>query len=102
MEKNKKSFEQKSFEQAFERLEEILSLLNEGKITLNDSLKLFEEADSLITNCHGNLSNAEQKVEKLIKNRNNLLELDENNEPKKEDFYHTAEGILEKDAPTSK
>jgi exodeoxyribonuclease VII small subunit len=102
MEKNKKTYEQKSFEKAFERLEEILSLLNEGKITLNDSLKLFEEADSLITNCHSNLSNAEQKIEKLIKNRNDLLELDENSEPKKENFTTVVEGILEKDVPISK
>ncbi|KPK32888.1 MAG: hypothetical protein AMS24_02865 [Chlamydiae bacterium SM23_39] len=74
-----------SFEKAFERLEDILKILNEEKVSLKESLKLFEEADSLITDCSEKLNSAEQKIEILIKKRNNL-ELDLDNNPKKELF----------------
>jgi len=77
--------EEKSFEKAFDRLEEILKKLNDGKINLDDSLKLFEEADGLITTCSKKLNNAEQKIETLIKKRNKIL-LDEEGNPKTEPF----------------
>ena len=83
-----------SFETAFDRLEAILKVLNEGQIGLDDSLKLFEEADSLINNCSTKLSDAEQKVEKLIKNRNNELQLDENKEPQREAFSSETSSVL--------
>lgn len=73
-----------TFEKAFERLEEILKILNEKAISLEDSLKLFEEANFLITNCSSKLEDAEKKVEILIKKRGNL-EM-EGNLPKKENF----------------
>ena len=76
----------KSFEDSFDRLEDILKQLNDGKISLDESLKVFEEADKLISDCNSKLNFAEQKVEKLIKNRNGELELNENNTPKKESF----------------
>lgn len=76
---------EKPFEQAFERLEEILKILNEGKISLDESLTLFEEADSLISNCSNKLNKAEQKIEVLIKNRESL-ELNEKKEPLKKEF----------------
>lgn len=82
-----------SFEKAFERLEEILKDLNEGKISLDESLKLFEEADALINNCGSKLSGAEQKIEKLIKNREEL-ELDDEDQPKKELFIAKDEDEL--------
>ena len=40
-----------SFESAFERLEQILEKMNTGKTPLDESLKLFEEADQLIRFC---------------------------------------------------
>ena len=36
--------EEISFEKAFERLDVILQTMNEGKVSLDKSLKLFEEA----------------------------------------------------------
>ncbi|EKE20953.1 MAG: hypothetical protein ACD_7C00418G0001 [uncultured bacterium] len=85
--------EETSFEKAFERLEEILQKMNEGKISLDTSLKLFEEADILISKCSQRLSQAEQKIETLIKNRTDL-EL-ENNKPKTKDFEYDKEKVLE-------
>lgn len=81
-----------SFEKAFERLEEILNCMNEGKISLDHSLKLFEEADSLIKNCQSKLIGAEQKIEQLIKKREELAL--ENGQPQTEDFDPDNQQIL--------
>jgi len=57
------------FEKAFERLEKILEAMNSGKVSLEESLKLFEEAENLMRHCSLRLNNAEQKIEQLIKGR---------------------------------
>ena len=59
-----------SLEAAFTRLEEILEKLNEGTVSLEDSLKLYEEADQLILICSKRLNDAERKIEMIVKNRN--------------------------------
>ena len=58
-----------NFEKAFARLEEILQTMNSGTVSLDDSLKLYEEADRLVKHCGSLLSNAEQKIETLMKTR---------------------------------
>lgn len=78
-----------SFESAFERLEQILEKMNSGKIPLDESLKLFEEADQLIRFCSERLTSAEQKVETLIKSRNNELALDESQKPKTQPYMRS-------------
>ncbi|MCH9609508.1 MAG: Exodeoxyribonuclease 7 small subunit [Chlamydiales bacterium] len=62
------------FEKAFSRLEEILEKMNSGNVPLDESLKLYEEADKLITSCSGRLAEAEEKIETLVKKRNGELE----------------------------
>lgn len=75
-----------SFEQAFERLEKILEAMNGGKTPLEESLKLFEEAEKLMRTCQARLSAAEQKVEQLIKNRTGEVALDAEGRAKTEPF----------------
>ena len=58
---------QRPYEKAFERLEKILEMMNSGKVPLEDSLKLYEEAEGLIRSCTTSLNTAEQKIEQLIK-----------------------------------
>ena len=70
-----------SFETAYARLEEILEKLNSGSIPLDESLKLYEEADKLIINCSKRLTDAEQKIEVLIKKRNGDLTVGDDNKP---------------------
>ena len=84
---------EESFEKAFERLEEILQKMNEGKVSLDTSLKLFEEADTLITKCQEKLTKAEQKIEMLIKNRAQIVL--EDDKPEIEEFQCDQERILE-------
>jgi exodeoxyribonuclease VII small subunit len=69
------------FEEAYSRLEEILEKMNSGKASLDDSLKLYEEADKLIVTCQKKLSEAEKKIEMMIKNRSGEVVLDEAGNP---------------------
>lgn len=75
-----------SFEAAFARLEEILEKLNTGTISLDDSLKLYEEADQLIATCNKRLNDAERKIEVLIKNRSGELALGTDEKPLMQDY----------------
>lgn len=70
-----------TFEEAYARLEEILEKMNSGKISLDDSLKLYEEADKLIGSCNKRLTEAEKKIEMLLKNRSGELVLNESGNP---------------------
>lgn len=54
-----------TFETAIKRLEEIVSLLEGGNCTLDESLKLFEEGTKLTAFCSDALKNAEQKIVQL-------------------------------------
>lgn len=56
---------EKSFEQALERIDEIVRALEKGDAPLAESLVLFEEGASLIRVCEKYLNEAEQKVVKL-------------------------------------
>lgn len=75
------------FEEAYQRLEEILQAMNSGKIALDDSLKLYEEADKLVTTCQKKLLEAEKKIEILVKNRAGELSTNEAGDPIKETFF---------------
>lgn len=76
-----------SFEASFHRLEEILEKMNSGAVSLDESLKLYEEADRLITLCSKRLNEAERKIEVLIKNRNGgELVLGADQKPTTQDF----------------
>ncbi|MCH9610834.1 MAG: Exodeoxyribonuclease 7 small subunit [Chlamydiales bacterium] len=57
------------FEAGFGRLEEILDKMNSGKVPLEESLKLYEEADKLLGSLGEELSQAEKKIEMLVKKR---------------------------------
>jgi exodeoxyribonuclease VII small subunit len=54
-------------EEALKRLAEIVRLLEQNDVTLEDSLKLFEEGVSLTRNCHSKLTEAEKRIEVLTK-----------------------------------
>ncbi len=51
-----------SYEESVIRLEEIVSLLESGELTLEESLKLYEEGTLLTKSCSDILKNAEQKI----------------------------------------
>ena len=55
-----------TFEQAVARLEEIVRAMEEGKLSLDDSLAAFEEGIALVRFCNGRLDSAEQRVRILM------------------------------------
>ena len=61
------------FEDALNKLEKIVSQLEEGNISLEESLKLFEEGIRLSRLCNQKLDEAEKKVEILLKNKEGIL-----------------------------
>lgn len=56
----------KNFEESMKRLEEIVSQLERGESSLDQSLKLFEEGTGLAAHCTQMLDQAEQKVHLLL------------------------------------
>ena len=55
-----------SFEEAMVSLEEAIARLEGGTLSLDESLKTFENAVALIKICNDKISSAEQKVKMLI------------------------------------
>jgi exodeoxyribonuclease VII small subunit len=58
--------EEVTFEEALSRLEKIVSQLESGKTSLEDSLSLFEEGIGLSRRCHEKLKEVQKKVEILL------------------------------------
>lgn len=58
-----------SFEQSLKKLETIVEQLEKGDLTLEDSLKLFEQGVGLSAACKQELDAAEGKVQILVKQR---------------------------------
>lgn len=77
---------ERSFEEAFVRLEQILEKMNSGSVSLDESLKLYEEADQLITLCSKRLNDAEKKIEMLVKTRNGEAVLGPDQQPTTQEF----------------
>jgi exodeoxyribonuclease VII small subunit len=66
-----------SFEDKLQELEKIVEKLENGELSLDESLGLFEKGIKLVRECDTNLKCVQQKVKKLI---------EENNEVKSEPF----------------
>jgi exodeoxyribonuclease VII small subunit len=62
-----------NFEQSLKQLETIVAQMERGDVTLEDSVKLFEEGTKLAEQCKQQLAEAEGKVEILIKQRNGAM-----------------------------
>ena len=54
------------FEKKLEKLEKIVDKMESGELSLDSSLKSFEEVVQLSRECHKQLDEAEQKVKVLL------------------------------------
>jgi exodeoxyribonuclease VII small subunit len=63
----------KRFEDALQDLENIVHRLEDGNLSLDESLALFEEGIKLSRLCAQRLDEAEKKIEILLKNENGSL-----------------------------
>jgi exodeoxyribonuclease VII small subunit len=57
--------EEMEFEEAMKKLEGIVETLEEGDLSLEESLKMFEDGMALCRFCNKKLDEAEYKVEEL-------------------------------------
>jgi exodeoxyribonuclease VII small subunit len=69
--------EKKTFEQSISELEEIVSQLENGDVTLDESLSLFERGIKLSKSCQKMLDAAEKKVSILLTNDDGEIEKQE-------------------------
>lgn len=61
---------EKTFEQTMEKLEKIVEELEGGDLTLEETLKKYEEGMTYSKFCMDKLNQAEQKLKKLVKTEN--------------------------------
>ena len=59
-----------SFEESLTTLEKIVRELEQGDLSLEDSLKLFENGVKLSRECQERLNQAERRIEVLLKDEN--------------------------------
>ncbi|MBQ3435851.1 MAG: exodeoxyribonuclease VII small subunit [Bacilli bacterium] len=62
----------KTFEQNLEELESIVSKLENGEISLDDSIAEFNKAMELAKECDKKLKEAEKSLNKIVKEDNTL------------------------------
>ena len=64
------------FEQAMEDLEALVSSMEDGELSLEDSLQAFEKGIKLTRKCQAALKQAEQKVQVLINENGDTEDLE--------------------------
>ena len=64
---------EKNIEHSLKRLEEIVGILEKGEVSLEESLKLFEEGVKISGKCSTILDNAEQRIEVLTRSASGKL-----------------------------
>lgn len=63
-----------NFEELMEKLEDITNKLEKEQLSLDESVKLFEEGMKISKQCNTKLEEAEQKITILINENNELRE----------------------------
>ncbi len=56
---------EQTFEDALKRLEEVVELLEDGRLPLEEALELYSEGVLMARHCHGILESARQRIEML-------------------------------------
>jgi exodeoxyribonuclease VII small subunit len=69
-----------NFEQSLKRLEDIVETLEQGKVTLDETMKMYEEGVQISKSCLEHLSQAEIKLKRLTKDVEGNFELFDENE----------------------
>ena len=72
-----KKDKQIQFEEAFKRLEDIVTKLEAGDLSLEDSMTLFEEGIILTETYKSRLEAAEQKIQLFLKDSGVILSLED-------------------------
>jgi exodeoxyribonuclease VII small subunit len=65
------------FESDLKKLEDVVERLERGDLTLDDSVKLFEEGVKLSNACKAELDKAEGKIQVLVQGRRGAMQVTE-------------------------
>jgi exodeoxyribonuclease VII small subunit len=68
MSKKPRTADAPDFEKSLSELEQIVERMEQGELSLDESLKQFERGIALTRTCQNALQQAEQKVEILLRN----------------------------------
>lgn len=71
-----KKGEEKSFEELMEELENITTKLEKEQISLDESVKLFEEGMNISKECNKKLEEAEKRITMLVETKDGFEETD--------------------------
>lgn len=63
-----------TFENALNELESIVSKLERGEATLEESIAIYERGAKLKSHCEGKLKDAQLKVEKIVLDKDGKVE----------------------------
>ena len=66
----------KSFEDAYNQLKEVVEKLESSETNLEESLKFFEQGMDLVQYCNKKLEEAENKLQKLVKDDDNNVQVE--------------------------
>lgn len=65
---------EKTFEESLAKLEEIVKKLESGQVPLDDAILNFTEAMEISKTCNDKLKNAEENINKILKDNGKLEE----------------------------
>jgi exodeoxyribonuclease VII small subunit len=68
------SIKEMTFENALNELESIVSKLERGEATLEESIAIYERGAKLKSHCEGKLKDAQLKVEKIVLDKDGKVE----------------------------
>ena len=68
--------QKKTFEEALAELEQIVCQIEEGKVSLDESIEKYSEGTKLIEICRSILNRAEKKISVLSGDTDNIQEMD--------------------------
>ncbi|MBE6447282.1 MAG: exodeoxyribonuclease VII small subunit [Alphaproteobacteria bacterium] len=71
----KKDINKMEFEEALAELEKISVLLNEGKLSLKESVKLYEDGAKLKAHCSKILESVELKINQISLQSNGVIDI---------------------------
>lgn len=77
-----KNIEDNSFEENIKELEDIVNRLESGDIPLDDAIKEFNKAMTLVKSCDEKLKEAKDSISKIVKENGEIIDfnLEENTE----------------------
>lgn len=69
---NKNEVEEEDFETSVSKLEDIINEIEEGKVSLEDSIKRYQDGMKLIVQCQQKLADVEQQIKILDQDSGDL------------------------------